>query len=81
MLYNNTYIVNNSGPTLINFDYVGVNTVTFISSPVEASATPFAMDNLTVTIPETSSLAMMLSAAALSGFVMKLRKPHDNRVS
>jgi hypothetical protein len=79
MLYNNTYTVNNSGPTLINFNYIGVNTVTFISSPVERSATPFAMDNLTVTVPESSSLAMMLLGAALSGFVMKLRKPYNKR--
>jgi hypothetical protein len=70
LLYNNTYTVNNSGPTLINFDYDGVDSVTFTSSPPQQ----FAMDNLTVTVPEPSSWALMLIAAALSGFGVRRRK-------
>jgi hypothetical protein len=61
MLYNNTYAVNDSGPTLINFNYDGVDSVTFTSGSI------FAMDNLTVTVPEPSSWAIMLLAAVLSG--------------
>jgi hypothetical protein len=51
MLYNNTYTVNNSGSTLINFDYSGIDSVTFTSGEE-----PFAMDNLTVSVPEPKSL-------------------------
>ena len=51
MLYNNTYTVNNSGSTLINFDYSGIDSVTFTSGEE-----PFAMENLTVSVPEPKSL-------------------------
>ena len=51
MLYNNTYTVNNSGSTLINFDYSGIDSVTFTSGEEQ-----FAMDNLTVFVPEPKSL-------------------------
>jgi hypothetical protein len=55
MLYNNTYTVNNSGSTLINFDYSGIDSVTFTSGEEQ-----FAMDNLTVFVPEPKSLNLIL---------------------
>jgi len=44
LTYDNTYTVNTTGPTLINFNYMGVNQVWFIASP----STQFVMDNLVV---------------------------------
>ena len=73
LLYNNTYSVNRSAPSLINFGYVGVDRVTFISSPAQQ----FAMDNLTVTIPEPSTIGLMILNAAgfgLSGFRKILKR-------
>jgi hypothetical protein len=60
LTYDNTYTVNTTGPTLINFNYLGVDEVNFISSggtpnPAYISyggGTNFAMDNLSVTIPD-----------------------------
>ena len=49
MVYSNTYTVTNGGPTLINFDYVGVDSVTFIAGVGWASW--FVMDNVTITEP------------------------------
>jgi len=61
MLYNNTYTVNNSGPTLIDLNYDGVDIVTFTSSPGQQ----FAMDNLTVTVPEPSIFTLFLLGTLL----------------
>jgi len=72
MLYNNTYTVINSGPTLINFDYVGVDRVKFIAGG--GSASWFVMDNLTVTAPEPSTYALMSIAMVLVGFSVRRRK-------
>ena len=63
MLYNNTYTVNNGGPTLIDLNYDGVDIVTFKSSPAQQ----FAMDNLTVTVPEPSIFALFILGAFLIG--------------
>jgi hypothetical protein len=72
--YDNTYTVNATGPALINFNYLGVDRVNFISSGgVNAgfgdSGEQFAMDNLSATIvPEPTTLAM----AGLSGLSLML---------
>jgi hypothetical protein len=65
LAYDNTYIVNSTAPTLINFNYLGVNSVQFISSGGVAhgygggGGTQFVMDNLTVTfVPEPSTFAL-----------------------
>ncbi len=75
LLYNNTYTVNNSGPTLVNFDYLGVNRVTFTSSPAEV----FAMDNLTVTVPEPGTCLLISVAAALGGFGVRRRLQNNSK--
>lgn len=59
MVYNNIYTVNNQGPTLINFDYVGIQSVTFTSGSQQ-----FAMDNLTVAVPEPDTLGFWAAGAA-----------------
>jgi hypothetical protein len=61
LLYDNTYTVNRTAPSLINFNYVGVDRVTFISSPAQE----FAMDNLMIAIPEPSTFALGVVGAAL----------------
>ena len=45
--YDNTYTISNSAPTLLSFNYVGVERVIFVSSP----DSNFAMDDLVVTVP------------------------------
>jgi len=66
MLYDISYTVNNSGPTLINFDYLGINSVTFTSG-----AQQFAIDNLTVTIPEPGACALVAVAVVLGGLAAR----------
>ena len=61
LTYDNTYTVNTTGSTLINFNYVGVDEVNFISH-----GNPFGMDNLTVTeVPEPSLLTLASLGAAV----------------
>ncbi len=47
LAYSNTYSVKKSAPTLINFNYLGVNEVSFKTAP----ASPFAMDNMALSVP------------------------------
>lgn len=61
LLYDNFYSVYNTGPTLFNFDYVGVNEVMFISSPAQQ----FVMDNLDVTVPDQPSTVALLGMTAI----------------
>lgn len=66
LAYDNSYILNESGPTLIDFNYVGVDEVNFICSFLGRSDL-FAMDNLTIsTVPEPSSWKILF--IALIGF-------------
>jgi hypothetical protein len=71
MLYDNTYTVDNTGPTLIDFNYEGVDSVTFTSSPSQQ----FAMDGLTVTIvPEPGTWSILLAGVGLIGFAARRRR-------
>lgn len=63
VLYDNTYTVYRTDPTLVNFNYVGVDRITFVSSPNQQ----FAMDNLVVTVPEPSTLGLLIVGAACVG--------------
>jgi hypothetical protein len=65
LTYDNTYTVNTQGPTLINFNYAGIDEVEFISSGgvphgyTVGHGTQFGMDNVSVTlIPEPSTFAL-----------------------
>jgi hypothetical protein len=69
LAYDNTYTVNTTGPTLINFNYFGINRVTFIPSggtlhPGYTDAgvhdQNFAMDNLTLNVPEPGAITLLL---------------------
>lgn len=75
LLYDNTYTVSPSGPTLENFDYVGVTSVTFTGSggtpdprwsPPNIGNSVFVLDNMTVTVPEPSSVSLGFAAVLLA---------------
>ncbi|HWI56847.1 MAG TPA: hypothetical protein VNZ22_06455, partial [Bacillota bacterium] len=57
LMYSNTYVVNAARPTLVHFDYLGVNRVVFSSTGgvhhanFSGFGTHFAMDNLTIRLP------------------------------
>jgi hypothetical protein len=83
MTYDNTYTVGTQGSTLINFNYLGVDEVEFISSGgvphgfSTGSGTQFAIDNLSITpssasVPDTSATLPQLSLAlAALGFAKR----------
>jgi hypothetical protein len=76
LVYDNTYTVDSTAPTLINFNYFGISSAEFSSSGgvphgyIGGTGEQFAMDNLTITfVPEPSTLALAgLGAAALIVF-------------
>jgi uncharacterized repeat protein (TIGR03803 family) len=60
LIYDNTYTLSATAPTLIAFNYVGVTSVQFISSGgtphpgYGGSGSEFVMDNVTVVVPVTT---------------------------
>jgi hypothetical protein len=79
LAYDNTYTINTAGPSLINFNYLDVTEVEFISfggtphAGYSGAGTHFSMDNLTVTIvPECSTFAL---AGLGTGMLMIRRRP------
>ena len=62
LTYNNTYTLNTNAPVLIDFNYVGVDRVTFITSP----GSQCALDNLVITVPEPKALAQLSVAVVLN---------------
>ncbi len=60
-VYDNSYTLNRTAPTFISFNSLDVDRVTFDSSP---EFQPFALDNLTVVVPEPSTTALAMLAAA-----------------
>jgi hypothetical protein len=86
ILYDNTYTLSATAPTLVNFNYLGIDSVQFISSGgtphggYDGTGTQFAMDNLTVNenaaVPEPTTViagAMLLLPFGLNT-VRLLRK-------
>jgi len=71
LTYDNTYLLSATAPTLINFNYLGVDEVYF--NPFGGTPHPgyngtgeqFVMDNLTMSVPEPSSEAMIMLGATL----------------
>lgn len=58
VIYDHTYTVNTTGPTLVNFNYMGIDQVNFISIPQPGAQ--FVMDNLSITlVPEPSAFALL----------------------
>jgi len=75
MLYDNTYAVDNTGPTLINFNYDGINSVTFITAPPQA----VAIDNLMVTVPEPSVMGLIGIGLMVMGLRLRVKKQMTGR--
>lgn len=70
LLYDNTYALTSSGPTLVDFNYIGVDRVTFGSSP---ESQEFAMDNLDITIPDKNCTLVLLGIAMAALVVLQTR--------
>lgn len=87
VLYDNTYTLSATAPSLINFNYNGIDSVQFIASGgtmhpgyINFNGTHFAMDNLVINgaaaVPEPSTIfagAMLLLPFGI-GAIRKLRK-------
>lgn len=76
MAYNNTYTVNTTVPTLINFDYIGVDRVDVISfggTPhgYGGGGTMVAFDNILVNVPEPSGVWLLAVGVA----TLLIRRP------
>jgi hypothetical protein len=71
LIFNNTYLLSATAPTLITFNYLGVDEVYF--NPIGGTPHPgyngtgdqFVMDNLTLGVPEPSSEALLMLGATL----------------
>jgi hypothetical protein len=64
LIYDNTYTLITSGPTLANFNYLGINKVNFIpylGSPGSGRSSHFVVDNLTISVPEPSAVTLSLA--------------------
>lgn len=80
-LFSTTATLNTSGPSLLNFNWSGIDKVTFAITGGTPSALPgggdyFALDNLTITsdVPEPASWAMMIGGFGLVGAAMRRRR-------
>jgi hypothetical protein len=64
-IYSQTVVVNTVTPTFFNFNYTGIDTLTFNSfggtdhGYGDANGTQFVMDNFTINTPEPCSLALL----------------------
>jgi|GEM_PF-445394 len=83
ILYSKTVVVDTTNPTLVNFDYFGVDELSFTSfggvEPnyliSEGGGTQFALDNFTFTsVPEPTFLPALLAVATLSASPVLRRK-------
>lgn len=83
ILYSKTVVVDTTNPTLVNFDYFGVDELSFTSfggvEPnyliSEGGGTQFALDNFTFTsVPEPTFLPALLAVATLSASPLLRRK-------
>jgi hypothetical protein len=87
LVYDNHYTVNSTAPTLINFNYLGVDEVNFISSGGTAhgyaggAGQQFVLDNLTVATPEPSSFVLAVLGILGLATTRFRRQPHGTIAS
>jgi hypothetical protein len=62
LAYNNTYKLNPAGPKFVEFNYAGVDKVTFVTTP----ETIFVMDDVAVSPGEPSSCSFQLSPGSFA---------------
>lgn len=78
--YTNVYTINTGGPTLVAFNYYGINQVSFIAfggtqNPLySGSGSEFAIDNMTVTVPEPSRISLLLLGLACTSLFSQLSR-------
>ncbi|BAZ52571.1 hypothetical protein NIES4103_52350 [Nostoc sp. NIES-4103] len=89
-LYSKTVVVDTTNPTLVNFDFFGVDELRFSSSGGvqpdylldQGGGTQFALDNFTfdetaTTVPEPTLLSALLAVSTLSaGSALKRKQQH-----
>ncbi len=85
LLYTMTVVVDTTGPTLFDFEFLGITLLTFSSSGgtpagfTTGSGTQFVMDDMVLSsavVPEPSSLSMaVLGLASLTGAWKRRRNP------
>ena len=92
-LYSKTVIVDTINPTLVNFDYFGVDELRFTSSGGvepdylldQGAGTQFALDNFTfnetvTSVPEPTLLSALLAVSTLSAGSVLKRKQQQKRL-
>jgi hypothetical protein len=84
--YDNFYMVNSTAPTLINFNYLDVDEVIFVSiggTPhgyAGGSGEQFVMDNLTVTPTPEPSVLFLAVPGAIALAIFRRRSVHGRTV-
>jgi hypothetical protein len=80
LTYDNTYFLNKSDHRLIDFNYIGVDEVEFITSGginpvvgVGPDIEDFAMDNLNISVPDASTTSSLLGIAFIGMGILRLR--------
>lgn len=79
LTYSSAFTLDTTGPTLVNFNYLGIDRVTFSSQGGIPHGNPggggshMVIDNLVVTIPEPSTVSLLLLGAGLMGYGMVKR--------
>jgi hypothetical protein len=70
-IYDNTFTFDTSGPSLVNFNYLGIDRVEFISygglphGNPGSGGTQVAIDNLVISVPEPSTVSILLFGTCL----------------
>lgn len=75
VLYDNIYTLSSSGPTLLNFNYSGVNEVDFQAI---SSQSQYVMDNLVVGIPVPEPSTPLFGVTGLSLWLLFIHKHPDS---
>jgi len=79
MKYTSAYTLNTTGPTLVNFNYLGIDEVEFISyggiphGNPGGGGTHTAIDNLVITVPEPSTTSLLAVGACLVVYWLQKR--------